>query len=481
MTHFIRPAVLRCLRMCICVVTVCMGDMPNALSAKPNVLFIAVDDLRVELGCYGSRHVVSPNIDRLAEQGMLFGRAYCQQTVCNPSRASLLTGMRPDSLRVWDLPTHFRSHTPEAVTLPQWFKQHGYHTQCVGKIFHNWRQDAWKGDPVSWSVPSVMHYNSHSNDQPLSDGEVPPNLAKAGRGTECRDVPDQAYFDGRIAERAVEVLRTFATTEQPFFLAVGFWKPHTPFNAPKRYWDMYDRAKIPVPRNLIPPQGVPEIALTDARYDGRQNTEELRELHHGHLAAISYLDRQVGRVLDELDSLKMRDETIVLFWSDHGLHVGEHGLMNKTTLFELDAHVPLIIDAPEYENGQRSDALVELLDIYPTLVELCGLPQQGAVEGTSLVPLLSNPTAVWSKVALTQSPRPSYLKGGMPKSMGYSIRTDRFRYTEWRSFPDGEAVARELYDHWVDPLENRNVIGEIENAKAIDRLKTQLAEVVGKE
>ncbi|MDV6030086.1 MAG: sulfatase-like hydrolase/transferase [Phycisphaera sp. RhM] len=443
---------------------------------RPNVLFIAIDDLRVELGCYGHAAVKSPNIDRLASGGMVFEHAYCQQTVCNPSRASLLTGMRPDTLRVWDLPTHFRQNKPDAVTLPQWFKSNGYHTQCVGKIFHNWRQDDWKGDPRSWSVPSVLHYNSHSNDKPRVDGAVPPNLASGKNGIECRDVPDDAYFDGRVAETAVGTLRELNRRDDPFFLAVGFWKPHTPFNAPKKYWDLYDRNKIPVPSDVQPPKGVPDIALTNARFNAGAESEELREMHHGHLAAISYLDAQIGRVLDELDALQLRDNTIIVLWSDHGLHLGEHGLTRKTTAFELDARVPLIIDAPKHEAAGRTSALVELLDLYPTLTELCGLETPGEVQGASLVPLLDDPSARVHNVALTQTPRPNYLRGKLPEVMGYSIRDQQFRYTEWRDFKTEQVLARELYDHHKDSHETVNAVDHDEYQRAVADLAEKLAE-----
>jgi len=452
-----------------------------AQESRPNVLFIAVDDLRVELGCYGATHVRSPHIDRLAKRGMVFTRAYCQQTVCNPSRASLLTGLRPDTLRVWDLPTHFRENRPQAVTLPQLFKQHGYHTQCIGKIFHNWRQDEWKGDPTSWSVPSVLHYNSHYNDTAQVAGEVPPNLA-SGQGerrtVECRDVPDNAYFDGRVAEAAVNALREISRRDDPFFLGVGFWKPHLPFNAPKRYWDLYDPKTVPVPIHLEPPTDVPAIAMTENRFDGREKASQLRELHHGHLAAISYLDAQVGRVLNELDALGLRDRTIVIFWSDHGLHLGEHGLLRKTTVFELDARVPMMIATPSHLGGRRTEALVELLDIYPTLTDLCGLPTPDEVEGVSLVPLLNEPGGSVKAVALTQIPRPAYPRGKPPETMGYSIRSARYRYTEWRDFKTGVVTARELYDHDQDPLETANVAGRVEYAAAMVRLAGQLRDTL---
>jgi iduronate 2-sulfatase len=468
------PAIFLLSLVCFCLSA---AQPSREAGSRCNVLFIAADDLRVELGYYGSEHVCSPNIDRFAKSGTLFNRAYCQQTVCNPSRASMLTGLRPDTLRVWDLPTHFRQNHPDVVTLPQLFKQNGYHAQCVGKIFHNWRQDDWKGDPASWSVPSVLHYNSHGNDKPLVEGAVPPNLATT-KGLERRDVPDNAYFDGRVADTAIEALRQLKQSDKRFFLAVGFWKPHTPFNAPKKYWDLYDREKVPLPANLTPPIDVPEIALTKDRI-GKLTKDNLREMHHGHLAAISYLDAQVGRVLNELDRLKLRDDTIIVFWSDHGLHIGEHGLMRKTTAFELDAGVPLIIATPDHKAGQRTDALVELLDIYPTLADLCGLPAPKELEGVSLVPILNDPTRTVKEVALTQTPRPNYLRGKrLPEVMGYSIRTPRFRYTEWRDFQTGKARARELYDHKRDRGENRNLAKAPDQKSNLKRLKRLLADAL---
>lgn len=461
------------------VVLLAAFGFTNALAERPNVLFIAVDDLRVELNCYGQRHVQSPNIDRLAADGTLFERAYCQQTVCNPSRASVLTGLRPDTLKVWDLPTHFRANHPNIVTLPQLFMQNGYHAQGIGKVFHNWRQDQWKGDAVSWSVPAVMHYASHGQDKPQISGELPPNLASGKGGLECRDVPDNAYYDGRVADAAVEALKSVAQKQQPFFLAVGFWKPHTPFNAPKKYWDLYDRAEVVIPQTTQPPSDVPEIALTGDRIRSNMSRDDLREMHHGHLAAISYLDGQVGRVLDALDESGMRDNTIVVFWSDHGLHLGEHGLLRKTTVFELDARVPLIIKTPGGRPGQRSRSLVELLDLYPTLAELCGLKSTPLLEGKSLKPVLQDPQHQVRSAALTQSPRPNYLRGKMPQSMGYSIRTESYRYTEWREFKTGLVQATELYDHKADPGETQNVAALPDRKPEIVRLSRQLNEVLG--
>lgn len=429
---------------------------------RTNVLFIAADDLRNDLGCYGHSAVKTPNLDRLAKRGVLFNRAYCQQALCNPSRSSLMTGLRPDTLRIWDLPTHFREVKPNIVTLPECFKKHGYFTQNIGKVYHNWRQKI-HGDPQSWSVPAVMHFNSHGNDKPLVEsGKLPPNLARAPR-TECRDVPDDAYFDGRIAVKAVEALRQIKKKNQPFFLAVGFWKPHLPFNPPKKYWDLYDRKRLPKLMNPNPPKNVPRVALHSGREllraaKGRLTKHDISEIRHGYLAGISYLDAQIGKVLDELERLKLTDNTIIVFWSDHGFHLGEHSLWCKTSNFELDARVPLIIAAPNMKRaGAKTDALAELLDMYPTLVDLCGLKKPNGLEGTSLTPVLRDPKVHVKPAAYTQHPRPAYYKG-KPKTMGVSVRTTRFRYTEWRDFDSGRVVARELYDHKIDRGENQNVV-----------------------
>jgi len=459
------------------------ATQPAGAAKRPNVLFIAVDDMRVELGCYGHEHIRSPHVDRLARRGVLFERAYCQQAVCNPSRASLLTGMRPETLRIWDLPTHFRERCPDVVTLPQHFQRHGYFTQNIGKIFHNWRQDDYQGDAPSWSVPAVMHYNTHGADKPQVDGTPPPDLSRVPR-TEMRDVPDDAYFDGRIAKRAVAALARLKERQEPFFLAVGFWKPHAHFNAPKKYWDLYERTAIEPPANPQPPRDVPELALHDAREilrafrkrpGGRPTDEEVLALRHGYYAAISYVDAQVGKVLAELDRLGLRESTVVVFWSDHGYHLGEHSLWAKTSNFELDARVPLIIDAPGHEDGRRTDALVELLDLYPTLVDLCGLPSADHLQGVSLRPLLEDTSQTVKQAAFTWHPRPAYPPAGKPpEAMGYSMRTDRYRYTEWRDLESGEIVARELYDHTVDPAETVNRAGDAARAGTVRKLSEQL-------
>ncbi len=451
----------------------------RAEGPKPNVLFIMADDLRAEVASYGSP-ALTPNLDRLARRAVQFDRAYCQQAVCNPSRSSMLTGRRPDTLRIWNNSVHFRELNPDVTTLPLWFKEHGYTARCVGKIFHNWHT-AEHGDPRSWSAPEFLHYANHGDDTPQVTGELPPNLATTSLRKynntvlcECRDVPDEAYYDGRVAAEAVRVLGE--VKDQPFFLAVGYWKPHAPFNAPKKYWDLYDRAKLPVldPRR---PEGAPEIAFHDSREilgPPAQQTpptpEQTAEMRHGYFANISYMDAQLGKVLDALDRSGAAERTIIVFVGDHGYHLGEHRQWGKTSNFELDARVPLFI-APldRTQAGRRTGALAELVDLFPTLVELCQLPKAAGLDGTSLAPVLRDPASVVKPAAFSQHPRPAYYDrepSKTPQAMGYSVRTPRVRYTEWRDWKTGGVVARELYDEAGDARELRNAIDDPQFAAA---------------
>ncbi len=453
----------------------------------PNVLFIAADDLRTDLGCYGHREVRTPHLDALAGRGVVFERAYCQQAVCNPSRASVLTGRRPDTLRVWDLQRHFRETLPDVVTLPQHFRRHGITTLGIGKIFHNEsgpRPPKFPfADPPSWSRAPVFATGAHWQDWVVPGDPAGPK--QKGGAVQCLDVPDDAYFDGRIAEAASAALRELATTGERFFLAVGFWKPHLPFNAPKRYWDLYDRSRLAPPEPAELPVGAPAIARHRGaelrNYDGIPKSGPLppalvAELRHGYLAGISFLDAQVGRVLAELRRTGLERNTIVVFWSDHGFHLGEHDLWGKTSNYELDARVPLIVAAPGMAGGTRSAALVELTDLFPTLTALAGLPDSPGVEGRSLVENLRDPARPGRAFALSQHPQPFH--GAKSTHMGYSLRTARHRYVEWRDLGTGAVTARELYDHDVDPRETRNRSEDPEVHAVVTGFARQAAAVV---
>ena len=447
--------------------------------AGPNVLFIMTDDYRPELASYGSA-AITPNLDRLAKRSVQFQRAYCQQAVCNPSRSSLLTGLRPDTLGLWNNGTHFRELKPDVMTLPLWFKQQGYTTRCVGKIFHNWHT-AEKGDRRSWSADEFLHYANHGHDAPQVTGVLPPNeitapsLRNYGEVPlcECRDVPDEAYFDGRVTAEAVKVLAELQ--DGPFFLAVGFWKPHAPFNAPKKYWDLYDRAKLP-PLNPARPEGAPELAFHASTEVlgpvGEQvppTPEQVAEMRHGYYANISYLDAQLGKVLDALEKSGVAGNTVITFVGDHGYHLGEHSLWGKTSTFDYDARVPMMIARADGRNGgAKTESLAELVDLFPTLVEMCGLPMPEGLEGESLAAVVEDPAVSVKPAAFTQHPRPAYFDREpekRPKAMGYSVRTGGVRYTEWRDWLTGEVVARELYDHRTDAAELKNRAGVAELAQ----------------
>ena len=454
------------------------GALTRAAVAAPdrklNVLFIPVDDLRPTLGCYGDPLAVTPHIDRLARRGILFTRAYCQQAVCNPSRASLITGRRPDTLKVWDLRTHFRDHLPDVVTLPQHVRRHGYTARSIGKVLHGTGRPS--KDPPSWSAPAELDgFPGFKRNYLLERNQTGRKAAAA----ECVDAPDNAYRDGQIADLAVRRLRELKQAGKPFFLAVGFKKPHLPFCAPKRYWGLHDRAKLARPANPTRPSDAPDVAFhnwkelrgyTDVPKAGPIAAEKIAELRHGYYAAVSYADAQIGRVLDELNRLGLAETTVVVLWGDHGFHLGEHGLWCKTSNFELDTRCPLIFSVPGQANcGAATHALVEFVDVYPTLVELCGLPMPSGLEGTSVVPLLTAPTRPWKTAAFSQFPRPAYYRG-TPEIMGYSLRTARWRYTEWRHWATGQPRARELYDHEADPRETRNLAGLPAHAQDVTRL-----------
>lgn len=454
-----------------------MRKRKGSIRTRKNVLFIAVDDLRCNLGCYGDQFAVTPNIDGLAARGTVFLRAYCQQAVCGPSRASFMTGRRPDSTGVLDNPTHFREHLPEVITLPEHFKNAGYHAQSIGKVFHN-----GVPDPQSWSVPQSLDIDTFHWGRSMY--ALPENREHDRKGVsmECSDLPDSAFRDGQIADRAVAALGSLR--DQPFFLGVGFLKPHLPFCAPKKYWDLYDRDTLSRPVPERSPEGAPKLALhnwvelrgyTDIPAEGPLTREKIAELRHGYYASTSFTDAQIGKVLDELDRLGLSEKTVIVLWSDNGWHLGEQNLWCKFTNFELDTRVPLIVSAPGQRTpGGRSDGLVEAIDVYPAPVELCGLGMPLGLDGMSLAHLLDDPDETGKEAAYSQFPRPWRVGRGDFEIMGYTMRTDRWRYTEWIRLVEREVVARELYDHRDDPLETVNLGDREEHAALVLELNQLL-------
>jgi iduronate 2-sulfatase len=426
---------------------------------KPNILFIAVDDLRTELNCYGEQHMHTPNIDRLAAQGTLFERAYCQQAVCAPSRNSLMTGLRPDALGIYDLQTFFREKVPGVITLPQHFINNGYHAEGMGKIYHTGHGNS--DDSLSWSIPRWNMREKIGQLEKITRGDTVglerdfPMINGLKLPWYSSPQPEEHMTDAMVAAHAVE--RIAALKDSAFFLAVGFVKPHLPFVAPKKYWDLYDPDQIQIPERKVP-GGMPEVALHNfgelRKYhgipaEGPLDDETSRNLIHGYYASVSMIDAQVGKLLDALEENGLMDNTIIVLWGDHGWKLGDYGGWCKHTNMEMDVNAPLIFSAPGMNQGQSTQSLAEFVDIYPTLCDLAGLDKPSHLEGQSLLPIIQNPLAEVNKVAISQYPRGQSL-GYDQKSelMGYSIRTNRYRFTRWQKYenPD-EVVALELYDH----------------------------------
>lgn len=442
-------------------------------SKRPmNVLLISLDDMKPMIGCYGHPLIKTPNIDKLAARGTVFTRAYCQMAVCSPSRTSLLTGKRPDTTRVWDLVEHFRNTIPDTVTLPQQFKLHGYHSQGLGKIFHRNKDDA-----LSWSVPHWAPKRGSYDQRRQYPAAWPSEL------------PDDQQHDGKTLVRTLAALD--AIKDRPFFLAFGTWKPHLPFHVPTKYFDLYPTDSIKLPTNISAPENVPELAMTnweelrghvDMPNEGPVTPEQARQLIRGYYASVSFVDSLVGRLLDDLDRHGLRDNTIVVLFGDHGFHLGDHGMWTKKTNFEEATHAPLIICMPGQERpGARCDALVEFVDIYPTVCDLAGLPIPDDLEGVSLVPLMQDRNRPWKSAVFSQYHRPGPGRGYVSNqlylpevdTMGYSMRTPRWRYNEWIK-GGKEKVAAELYDYDNDPGETVNLANQPEYKETVKRLSAKL-------
>jgi len=493
-----------------CVIVVSLWAFAVGAANRPNVLFIAVDDLNNQLGCYGHAFVHSPSIDRLAASGVRFDRAYTQFPLCSPSRVSLLTGLRPDTTRVFDLQTDFRKGTniPHAVTLPQLLRSNGWFVARVGKMFHyGVPGDIGKpglDDPLSWDV--AIYPRGRDKDEEdkvinITRGEPNPErnpnaparnrnrnananrqrAAAAGVNTQTNrqlgaalawhesEGADHEFTDALVADHAIRLMEE--KRGQPFFLGVGFYRPHVPWIVPKKYFDLYPLEKISLPYN--PPNDrddVPPPAFWVKKWNYGRTDEEVRGAIRAYYASITYMDRQVGRVLDALDRLGLTTNTMVVLWGDHGWHLGEHGCWQKQSLFEESARVPLLVRLPGAKgNGSSCPRIVETLDLYPTVTEFCGVRAPAGIQGTSLMPLLNNPLRRWDRPAYTQTRRGA-AGNFFP---GYSVRTERWRYTEW----DHGVRGAELYDHENDPREFTNLAPDEKYAAVVNEMQKLLARI----
>ncbi|MEM7699356.1 MAG: sulfatase [Verrucomicrobiota bacterium] len=528
------------------ILALLIAAIPVVADERPNILFIAIDDLRPELGCYGSEIVQSPNIDALAAEGLRFDRAYCQQAICSPSRASLMTGARPDDIGVIENTAYFRELNPDIVTLPQQFIAHGYETAFSGKIFHSHKMCDLE---LSWSKP-IPRKAASGLKQPKTPGgyataenqalykknrEIA--IAKYGeensRGLihgpafEAGPVEDEAYSDGYATTLAIDALDELVEGDKPWFLAMGYKKPHLPFVAPKRYFDLYDPAAIKLASQSEPATGAATIGL-HASFELRTRAnipkygeidEHLsRDLLHAYYACTSYVDAQIGRLLGALEKHGVRENTLVVLWGDHGWHLGEMGIWGKATNYEIATRVPLIVSAPGMKaKGEATEALVELIDIFPTLCEYAGIPVPENAVGKSFLPLLDDPAQAWKPVAVSQFPSPALrewaanpLSDGMRETffgpliedvetsikaqfgkdwdrelfeqhlMGYTVRSRDHRLVLWRDYRDhsSDPLFVELFDHRIDPDETRNVASE--QPEVVSALSDQLNSLLTK-
>lgn len=461
-----------------------LGCAKISRDKKKNVLLIAVDDLRPQLGCYGRNDIQSPNIDKLASEGLLFRRAYCQQAICSPSRISLLTGLRCETTKIYGLKRLKKDVLPDIVSLPRHFKNNGYETISIGKIYHHGDDDpeAWTKTPYR-AMKASGYITEEGKRIVLENQRTNSNAGTKGPVTEMADVPDNGYSDGKLADRAIEEVQRLK--DKTFFLALGFRKPHLPFTAPKKYWDSYDPDKLKLADNPFPPKGFTPYTMNNygelrnyygmPRGDARVEDDLARHLIHGYYACVSFIDAQIGKVVDELERLALRDDTVIVLWGDHGWKLGEHDSWCKHTDFEIDVNAPLLISAPGMKNtGRKTNALTEFVDIYPTLCDLCGLDKPGHLEGISFTPLMEDPDRPWKQAAFSIWVQAKYRYDLETQVIGYTMKTDRYRYTEWKHTKSCEIKARELYDHEKDPQENVNVVDDPEYAAVVPKLEAMM-------
>jgi arylsulfatase A-like enzyme len=455
----------------ILALAVLVTAAPATAADRPNVLFIAVDDLRPELGCYGADHIKSPAIDRLAAEGIVFEKAFCMVPTCGASRAALMTSIRPARNRFVTHLAWADKEAPGRVTLNTHFQANGYHTVSLGKIFHHstdskagWSEEPWKPKGPQYRLPENVRIQEA-------------NAKDRGPAYEMAEVDDTDYGDGKLAERAIADLQRLSQGDKPFFLAVGFFKPHLPFVAPKKYWDLYDRETIQLPPNFEPPVGAPAASLHNSgelrNYAGIPAQGPLpedlaRTLIHGYYACVSYTDAQIGKLLAEVDRLGLKDDTIVILWGDHGWNLGNHGLWCKHSCYESSLHAPLILRVPGKTSGQKTPRVVEFIDVYPTLCQLCDLPLPSHVQGRSLVPLIESPEAPWTDLAISRF------------GNGDSIRNSDLRYTEYTN-AQGGSLGRMLYENPTAEGETKNVVKAPKHADAVSELKETLHERMGRD
>lgn len=490
------------------------GCTPSSPEKHPNVLFVTVDDLRPELGCYGNKEIKTPHFDQFAKESVVFSRAHCQAAACAPSRASAMLGKRPDSTRVWSLGEKFREIDPDVVTMPQHFHKFGYHTVSMGKIFHNHMPDPVSFDepdlrPAEYSTPEMIDRDPESF---YYDEELKKELAQVraerikknpnayaggwayGRSYECSEAPDNAFYDGAQTDLALEKLRELKAKNSPFYFALGYYRPHLPFVAPKKYWDLYDRDKLSLADNPYLPKNSPIMAMNStyeltACYDLEfvkhpsvyQLPEEIaRLLKHGYYASVSYVDACFGRLMNELKESGLDKDTIVVVWGDHGWKLGEHGSWCKQTNYNIDTRVPLFIrDTNIQTQGKNCSQLTELVDLFPTLCDLAGIDKPDYMEGVSLKPLLKDPDLELKNAVFSQYVRRPKNSPDQKRYMGYSMVTKRYHYVEWYHWDNekkaaGKMAAVELYDNQNDPKENINIAGFPENAELIQNLSKKL-------